>query len=277
MRNLVEAYFPSSLKEFSEVYRIGDYIVAGSVYSFRAWQKRFDMTRVVFVNDLPLRYIKKSNSKLIIGSLNTFDDLEHNKDVKTLFGGYISNSVSKCSSQLIRNMATIGGNIAHPSAFNIIPVVLETLNGIIVVFDGKKTRNYTLPEFYSQKPIGLITEIKIPLEHNKDFFIFEKISKTESSWESYITISFRLKVEKGLITDASFVVGGISQLPFYEHKLIASLLFNNRVKDINCDKISDILAKRIYFLNPSHHYAEFRKDIVRNIVFDFLSSVKKEV
>lgn len=276
MKNLKEVYFPENLNEFLRIFNRKSYLVAGSVYSFRSWQKRQDIEKIIFIDRLPLNYIRKNKNYVAVGSLVTFDTLEHDKILNNMFGGYVSYAARKCSSQLIRNMATVGGNISHLSSFNIIPIVAKTLDAEIIVFDREKEFKYCIDEFYKEKPTGLIKEIRFPVVHNKDYFLFEKISKTESSWDSYIIFSFRMKIKNDKILDTSFVFGGITPLPFRNIELEKGLIIGKKISDLNIEKISTVFADSIYNINPSHHLSLYRKSTTYTIISDFLSKAKKE-
>lgn len=115
-------------------------------------------------------------------------------------------------------MATVGGNIVHPNAFNIIGLLVEILDGLVSVYDGKNKKRLTLSDYYKYRK-GLITEILFPLKYNKDIFYFEKITKTQSSWEAYITFSFRARVKSRKIEDIRLVFGSINSLPVYNKEL----------------------------------------------------------
>lgn len=276
MRNVKEFYFPQSLKEFSSVFNKNSYLIAGSVYSFKSWQKRTDVERVIFIDRLPLRYIRKKRSYVAIGALVTFDMMEDDKLLNSLFGGYLSLAASTCSSQLIRNMATIGGNIFHLVSFNIAPILVKTLNADIVVFDGKRNMTYSFDDFYKKKPFGLIKEVRFPLVYNDNYFFFEKLSKAENSWESYIIFSFRVAVKNGIIRDAALVFGGVQPLPFQDKEKERELLIGKKVSEIEFDLIANSFAQAIYSLNPSHHLSFYRKETTYAMVYDFLKRIKKE-
>ncbi len=273
MKLLEKVIWVENLKEFSKVFNKNSYIIAGSTFSFKSIEKNDKIRNIIVIDQLPLKYIKKTTKELIIGSICTFYDLENNKLCKELFSGFISYAASQCSSQLIRNMAGIGGNIAHANAFNIIPLIIATLDGKIKVFNGKKYSTYSIFEYYKTKPYGIITEIILPLKYSKDTFYFEKISKTSSSWESYITFSFRINIKESIIKSIRFVFGGISSIPIINKQLEDEITYRN-IKEINIDDISKKYSDFIFSVNSNHKYSEYRKDVTFNTVKEFLVKFK---
>lgn len=274
MNNIKNIYFPTTLKDFSKIYKKTSSLIAGSTYFFNANRKNNLSNDLISITDLPLKYIKKDKRNIRIGSLVTFDDIENNDICKDTYFGFLSHSASNCSSQLIRNMATIGGNIAHPNAFNIMPLVIETLNGKIKLYDGKKYVMMPLTDYYSKKPLGIITEVILPLAYERNFFYFEKVAKTSSSWESYITFSFRASVKNKIINDMRLVFGAITSMPLSSLNIEKKFTGREITKELVND-ISKEYSELVYDTHPTHKYAEYRKNVVMNTVREFFLKLAK--
>lgn len=272
MNNIKTVYIPQNIKEFSSVFSKKSLIMAGSTYSFKSFEKDKELKEIVSISNLPLKYIKKESNNIVIGALSTFDDIENSGLCKKHFFGFLSHASSYCSSQLIRNMATLGGNIAHPNAFNIMPVVMETLNGKLKVFDGKKYKILSLSDYYNERNKVLITEAMIPLKYDKNLFYFEKISRTKTSWESYITFSFRADVKKTKINDIRLVFGSVKAVPLYSPEIEKEMVSRD-IKDINVEEISKKYSDLIYSVASSHKYSEYRKEVTYNTVKGFLKKI----
>jgi len=184
--------------------------------------KTLPETAVNFVDlkNLPLSYIKKSGPDLVIGATATFDDIDNSKLAGSWAGGVLSAAAARCSSQLIRNMATIGGNIARPHSFNIFPVVLVGLDAKVKILSktGVKTCAFSdiyLADFKSRPGRDcLILEIILPGKTRNWTCRFEKFAKTEASWEAYITLFMAAEVKGGFVKDVRVAVGALSPKPF---------------------------------------------------------------
>jgi CO/xanthine dehydrogenase FAD-binding subunit len=172
------------------------------------------------LKNLPIKGIKISGGSLVIGAGASFDEIDRSRLCRSWAGGVISAAAEKCSSQLIRNMATIGGNIARPHSFNIFPVVLLGLDAKVKVVSkaGAKTVDFAglyAPGF-SLKP-GLdciLTEVLIPAKTRNWHCEFIKLAKTESSWESYITLFFAAQKKGKTISQARVAIGALRPKPF---------------------------------------------------------------
>ena len=184
--------------------------------------KTLSETTVNFVDlkNLPLNYIKMRGPDLVIGAMATFDDIDNSKLVGSWAGGVISTAAARCSSQLIRNMATIGGNIARPHSFNIFPAVLLGLDAKVKILckTGVKTRAFAdiyLADFkFRPGRDCLILEVIIPGKTGNWTCRFEKFAKTEASWEAYLTLFMAAEIDGGSVKEIRVTVGALSPKPF---------------------------------------------------------------
>lgn len=172
------------------------------------------------LKNLPIKAIRLQGGDLVIGAGATFDDIDRDRLCRSWAGGVIAAAAAKCSTQLVRNMATIGGNIARPHSFNIFPVVLLGMDAKVRVQAKSGSRLLPLEELYAASPLlrpgvnCLITEIVVPAATKKRKCEFIKLAKTESSWESYITLFFSAERKGKALSQARVAVGALSPKPF---------------------------------------------------------------
>jgi len=178
------------------------------------------VTHFVGLKKLPYRHIVKRGGDLVIGALASFDDIDRSRLTRGWAGGVLSMAAARCSSQLIRNMATIGGNIARPHSFNIFPAVLEGLDaGLrIISRSGIRTVPFSavyLPDFRLKPGRDcVILEIIIPGKTRNWLCRFEKFARTETSWEAYFSLFMAAGVKAGVVREARVAVGALSPKPF---------------------------------------------------------------
>lgn len=171
------------------------------------------------LKNLPIKGIKLRGGNLVIGAGATFDYIDRSDLCRGWAGGAVSKAAAACSSQLIRNMATIGGNIARPHSFNIFPVVLLGLDAKVVLRRKAGPKTVSFGEFYSVSPAlrpgldCLITEIVIPSAAKNWKCEFIKLARTGSSWESYITLFLAAGGAGKALTSARVAVGAIGPRP----------------------------------------------------------------
>lgn len=168
---------------------------------------------------LPIKGIKLRGGSLVIGAGATFDEIDNSRLCRSWAGGVIAKAAAACSSQLIRNMATIGGNIARPHSFNIFPVVLLGLDAKVVLQCKTGPKTVSFGNLYSAGPAlrpgvdCLITEIVIPAATKNWKCDFIKLARTGSSWESYLTLFLAAGGAGKALTSARVAVGALAARP----------------------------------------------------------------
>ena len=123
---------------------------------------------LIDINNIPgLSYIKEEDGLLKIGAMTREADLEHSDIIKK---GYpIFTDASKLiADPQVRNMGTIGGNIAHGDAANDHPAVMIALNAKVEITGPEGPRLVSIDEFFygfymtAVQANEILTEIQIP-------------------------------------------------------------------------------------------------------------------
>src|SRR6476646_8170257 len=124
---------------------------------------------LIDINNIPgLSYIKEEDGYLKIGALTREAEMEHSDLLKNKYP--IFGDVSKLiADPSVRNMGTLGGNLAHGDAANDHPAVMLALRAeIIATGVGDQQRVIPVDEFFhgfyttALQPDEILTEIRIP-------------------------------------------------------------------------------------------------------------------
>ena len=221
MKNIKYYAYPSTVKEAMSVLLNKKYkamALAGGTLVSKTLPDAVET--YLDLKNLPINGVRLQGGNLVIGAGATFDEIDRSKLCRSWAGGVIAAAAARCSSQLIRNMATIGGNVARPHSFNIFPVVLLGLDAKVRLQTGKGARLIDFQDLYASglglRPglDSLITEIIVPAKTRKWKCEFIKLAKTDSSWESYITLFFSAEKKGKAVTQARVAVGALSPRPF---------------------------------------------------------------
>jgi CO/xanthine dehydrogenase FAD-binding subunit len=233
---------------------------------------------LVDLKRLPLSAIKTTAAGLSIGALATFDEIENSKALKSWAGGVLCAAAAKCSSQLVRNMATIGGNIARPNAFNVFPPLLLALDAKVKVAWKGGSRTLPLAGLYDgtlKRTPGrdcLITEVILPASSKGLKCAFEKFARTESSWESYITLAMCAEVKKGVIKSARIGIGALSAVPALAPKAAAALAGGSPGEAAG-KTAAAALAGDLAGMRISPRSMEFKKEVAAALLRRFVASL----
>jgi CO/xanthine dehydrogenase FAD-binding subunit len=117
-------------------------------------------------------------------------------------------------------MATIGGSIARPHSFNVVPPVLLGLDAKVRVLTRTGVKTIPFSALYQAEfrfrpgRDSLILEIIIPDKTRNWVCRFEKFAKTEASWEAYLTLFMGVWMKAGVVKELRVAVGALSPRPF---------------------------------------------------------------
>ncbi|MFH1619786.1 MAG: FAD binding domain-containing protein [bacterium] len=209
--------FPSTVKEAVRLlkkYRSGALLLAGGTRAVRSVAPGVNC--IVDMRDLPLKHIKADAKWLRIGAMCTFAEMEKSALLKKWAGGIIASAAARGSSCLMRNMATVGGNLVRAYPFNNFPPVFLTLEAHVAIAGAGRVTIVPLPEIYGGavgSSLGrslMLTEVLIPAFTRDWKGSFEKLSKTETDWESYADAAAAVSVKGGKCMSARIAVGSIT-------------------------------------------------------------------
>lgn len=132
-------------------------------------------------------YIERHDEFLHIGALTTLRDIE-TSDVVQKHAPVVSECLSKVASIRIRNVATIGGNLAHSDPDLDLPPVLAGLDAQVIVGGPNGERTVNLTNFilgYYSTDLGedeLVKGLKIPVRPDIEAVYLKHRSLSEADW-----------------------------------------------------------------------------------------------
>jgi xanthine dehydrogenase small subunit len=133
------------------------------------------------------------------------------------------------ASRLIRNGATIGGNLGTGSPIGDAPPALLALDASLVLASTRGERTVPLAEYFT----GYRQTVKVPDELIKTIVIplplatktaFHKIAKRRFDDISSVAIGYALDLEDGVVARASIGLGGVAATPLRARETEAALV-----------------------------------------------------
>lgn len=168
------------------------------------------------IDRLPeLRGIRRTEDHIELGAAHTLSELE-----RELAGSIplLGKLIPQFASRLIRNAATIGGNLGTGSPIGDTPPALLALDAQLVLTSVQGSRVVDLAEYFTGyrqtvRAAGeLITAIRIPLPL-APMTSFQKIAKRRFDDISSVAIGYAVSVEDGIVAKARIGLGGVAATP----------------------------------------------------------------
>ena len=214
------AILPASLDDLAQV-RLEEpqaTIVAGST-DVGLWVTKHLKTleTVIFITHLEeLKEINRSQPHIFIGAGVTYSEAQG--AIAEQFS-HLSNFWTRIAGPQIRNMGTIGGNIANGSPIGDLPPVLIALGAELILHRGGERRRIPLEEFFldygkqDRQEGDFVEAIRIPVEAPGSLHAAYKISKRRDEDISSVCVGFNLTLADGLIKEARIAFGGMAATP----------------------------------------------------------------
>ncbi|MGW6020601.1 xanthine dehydrogenase small subunit [Streptomyces sp. NPDC055099] len=171
---------------------------------------------VVAVDRLPeLRELRVASDHVEIGAALTLTEIERRLDGQVPLLGKL---FPQFASRLIRNSATLGGNLGTGSPIGDSPPALLALEASVVLADADGEREVPLADYFTgyrqsvRRPGELIRAVRFPLPLSP-VVGFHKIAKRRFDDISSVAVAFALDIEGGLVRKARIGLGGVAATP----------------------------------------------------------------
>ena len=154
-----------------------------------------------------------------IGAACTISRLKDSAELNRLIPG-LADYLSLVASQPIRNMGTVGGNLANASPLGDLCVILMALDATLLLSGRDGKREVALKDFYSgykqarKDPDELIEAIRFETPDADTRFSFEKTSKRVHLDMATVNSALRIQLDGGVIRKASLVAGSLGPSVF---------------------------------------------------------------
>ncbi|WP_119306318.1 xanthine dehydrogenase small subunit [Cohaesibacter haloalkalitolerans] len=214
------AILPANLDDFSHVrLEEPDAIIVAGATDVGLWvtKQMRDLQTLIFIGHLEdMKTVICSQTHITIGAGVTYSEAQQ------AISGYFPHLDAfwrRIAGQQIRNMGTIGGNIANGSPIGDMPPVLIALGADLVLRKSWEQRTIRLEDFFldygkqDRWEGDFVEAIRIPIPGPGSLHGVYKISKRRDEDISSVCVAFHLVVSGGKIVKARIAFGGMAATP----------------------------------------------------------------
>ncbi len=129
-----------------------------------------------------LEYLKEEDGVLKIGGRTRESALEHSDLIRTKYP-LLAETAAVIADPIVRNLATIGGNLAHGDPANDHPATMLALRAEVVATGPKGSRTIAIDDFFlglfstALAPDEILTEIRVPVPPAKSGGSYVKLER----------------------------------------------------------------------------------------------------
>jgi len=171
---------------------------------------------VVAIERLPeLRDLVVGDDAIEIGAALTIAEIERGLAGRVPL---LAQLAPQFASPLIRNRATIGGNLGTGSPIGDVSPALLALDARVVLASASGERVVALDEYFTgyrrsvRRPDEVIRSVRVPLPL-AGVTAFHKVSKRRFDDISSVAVAFAFGIRNGVVTDARIGLGGVAATP----------------------------------------------------------------
>jgi carbon-monoxide dehydrogenase medium subunit len=203
---------------------------------------------------------------LRIGAMTTLSALGRSALVRKE-APVIADTLRTLSNVRVRNVATLGGHLAHADPHMDLPPVLIALDARVAVVDAKGGRTIPVESLhagYLQTTLGpgeLIAEVTVPRQGARRTAYLKCTARSADDWPA-LGVAVSLGIVDGLVRAPRIVIGAATDVPT---RLAAaeSVLKDARVDDTVLRRAGEAAFAEAQVVGDAHGSAAYKRELVR--------------
>lgn len=229
---------------------------------------------LVFISRHPgLSGIQMTDDGIVIGAGTSVEDMKNSAVIGKVFPKMYEN-LKLVSSTLMRNRATLAGNIVNASPIGDLSILLLSLDANLSLFLNGSRRSFPLKEFYKGYKItelrkGEIIEsisIRQPVVGTDWRYNFEKVSQRKILDIASCNSAISVLMGGNIITEVHISAGGVAPFPLYMKKTSEFLQGKNLTGELVIDAV-EVMGSDISPISDIRGSAAYKSKLLRNLFF----------
>jgi len=229
--------------------------------------KQFDT--IICLNRITaLAQTQALDEQLWLGAGVTYSQAEH--ELADLFPSF-AQLLHRIGSRQIRNMGTLGGNIANASPIGDTPPVFLALNATLEIDGNHGRRDVAIDDFYLGykqtvlQPGEYLRAIRINKLQSSESLTLHKISKRYDDDISAVMFALYLDVQSGIIQKARLACGGVAATPLRALKTEQALI-GQPFSEHTFLQAANLIDQDYQPLSDVRASKEYRLQVTRNLL-----------
>ena len=217
-----------------------------------------------------LEYIQETDGTLHIGALTREAELDSSSLIRDRYP-ILYDTSTMVADPVVRNWATVGGNLAHADPANDHPATMLALGASVVAMGPAGERVLSIEDFFTDMPFEtalqpneVLTEIRVPAPIPRSGGAYFKLERKVGDYAiagvaAYITLD-----SNGTISYAGIGLTNVGPVPIKARDAEQSLL-GKPLDDDSIHRAADLAAAAAQPTSDTRGPAEYKRDMVRTL------------
>ena len=217
-----------------------------------------------------LEYIQETDGELRIGALTREAEFDSSPLIRDRYP-ILSDTSSVIADPVVRNWATVGGNIAHADPANDHPATMLALGASVVAVGPEGERIIPIGEFFtdmsfetSLRPNEILTEIRIPAPTERSGGAYFKLERKVGDYGIAGVAAYVRLNDTGQVTYAGIGLTNVGPTPIKASNA-EQFLLGKPLDDANIHQAADLAAAAAQPTSDTRGPAEYKRAMVRTL------------
>ena len=217
-----------------------------------------------------LEYLHETEGTLHIGALTRESELDNSSLIRERYPILFDTS-RVVADPVVRNWATVGGNIAHADPANDHPATMIAMGAKVVAVGPSGERVLPIEEFFTDAPFEtslhsneLLTEIRVPAPVQGSGGAYVKLERKVGDYAIAGVAAYIVLDANGNVTYAGIGLTNVGQTPIKARDAEQSLL-GQPLNDATIHQAADLAAAAAQPISDSRGPAEYKRDMVHTL------------
>lgn len=250
----------------------GKAIAGGTALVIMMMQRLVRPSRLVSLRHIPgLERIETANGKIRIGALATHRDVETSALVRGRLP-VLAETFRQVATIRIRNIATVGGSLAHADPNQDPPVTLLALGASVRIAGPDGERELPLDQFFvdyyqtALRPAELVVGVDVPLPARESGSAFLKfLPRTADDYATVAVAATVTLAPDGVCREARIGLGALGSTPLRAHEAEA-ILQGERLSDPLLAAVGEAAQRIVDPVPDQRGSAEYKREMARVFV-----------
>ncbi len=211
--------------------------------------------------------ITAANGGLKIGAMATLSDIEHDASIAAKFP-VLQRTMKRLSNPRVRNVARVGGALAHGDPHMDLPPVLTMLGAKVAITGPKGDRDLPLEDLYAGyyetvlEKDELIISVTVPALNGRKTAYMKVTSRNADDWPALgVAVSFAL--EGGTIKDPRVIISAATEKVTRITSAEKELQGAKPDDDAALDRAGEAAVAEATILSDAHGSAPYKRELLR--------------